>query len=377
MPVTPFTSNRGEPRGQIIVMVGLVMFLMIFAVGLVIDGGNGLAKRRATQNASDFAAMGGARVIAQYISGDTTNGSDANVQTAIENQVALNGGDPITFGSPDGPQYVSAAGALLGFVGDGTIPGPTCAADSDNCAAGVQVSTSRDWKPFFLGIFGVDTWATNAEATAKGGFSLAGPLPGTLFPAGISLAFFQTYPGCDGAVNSSPECAPQHLTPGNLNVPGGFGWLKFGAPTGASSKCKDFGLGMLDAGCDADAGFLQTEIGPPSNSFGCCTAVGLGGLDRIGSLPGNKVSADCSYYIDNEITVTVPIWDTAGGTGDGAWYHIVGYAGFQITGCSGGKNLEGVWRLPFFQGPVSTTPSCPSSVPDCDVPHNLGVQLVK
>jgi hypothetical protein len=57
------------------------------------------------------------------------------------------------------------------------------------------------------------------------------------------------------------------------------------------------------------------------------------------------------------ITVTVPIWDTAGGTGSNAWYHIVGFGGFQITGCSGGKNIEGVWRKAFFTGPVSLTPT--------------------
>ena len=49
------------------------------------------------------------------------------------------------------------------------------------------------------------------------------------------------------------------------------------------------------------------EIGPPSKTYGCCTAVGLpGSLDQIGSVPGNKVSADCDYYITKQITVTVP-----------------------------------------------------------------------
>jgi hypothetical protein len=96
-----------------------------------------------------------------------------------------------------------------------------------------------------------------------------------------------------------------------------------------------------------------------------------GSLDHIGSLPGNKVSADCSYWIDNEITVTVPIWDTAGGTGSNAWYHIVGFAGFQITACQGGKDVEGVWRKAFFTGPTTTTPSNPG------VPQALGVQLVR
>jgi putative Flp pilus-assembly TadE/G-like protein len=353
------SGSAPRASGQLIVLVAVVLALFLFAVGLVIDGGHGLAQRRSSQNASDFAALAGARVVAERLGGDTTNGTDANVRTAIANTVTANGGI-VSFGSPDGPRYVDASGLLLGYVGDG-MPAN---------AIGVTVKSSRDWTPFFLGVFGIDTWAASAEATAKGGFSLAGPPPGTLFPIGISSSFFKTYPFCAGEISADPSsaCFPQHLTPGNLNVPGGFGWLKFG--------CAGFGLGQEppanNGGCATSKPFLQGEIGPPSNTYGCCTAVGLAGsADKIGSLPGNKVSADCSYYVDNEITVTVAIWDTAGGTGPDAWYHIVGYAGFQLTGCSGGKNIEGVWRRPFFTGAVTST------IPENGVPQPLGVQLVR
>jgi hypothetical protein len=366
----PSLHRRGsDEQGQVIVLAGLVLALMIFGSGLAIDGGNGLAQRRAAQNAADFAAMAGARVVAQYIAGDTSNGTDANVVAAITTTIARNGGNTVTFGAPTGPQYVSATGALLGYIGTGAILGPTCTVSASGCAAGVQVSSNREWKPFFLGLFGVDKWSTSASATAKGGYSQGAPPPGSLFPAGISLAFFNTYPACDDEVGTKPACNPQHLTPGNLNVPGGFGWLKFG--------CDGYGLGQVPpanaGGCGNSKPFLQGEIGPPSLTYGCCTKVDPTHVapDQIGSLPGNKVSADCSYYIDNKITVTVPIWDTAGGTGSNAWYHIVGYAGFQITACSGGKDIEGVWRLPFFYGPVSVTPS------SSGVPQALGVQLVK
>ncbi len=81
-----------------------------------------------------------------------------------------------------------------------------------------------------------------------------------------------------------------------------------------------------------------------------------GSLDQIGSLPGNKASADCTYYIDNKVTVTVPVWDKAGGTGQNAWYHIVGFTGFQITACDGGKDIEGVYRQPMWYGPTTTSP---------------------
>jgi hypothetical protein len=92
-------------------------------------------------------------------------------------------------------------------------------------------------------------------------------------------------------------------------------------------------------------------------------------VDRIGSLTGNKASADCSYYIDNEIVVTVPVFDSAGGTGANAWYHIVGFAGFQLTDCNGGKDIQGVWRKQIFLGPTSATKT--------DEFSSLAVQLVK
>jgi hypothetical protein len=359
-----FTLRSGDdhPRGQIIVLAAFVMSLVVFAVGLVIDGGTGLAQRRAAQNASDFGALAGARIVAQRIGGDTVNGTDALVQQAITNAVVANGGMAPTFGAPDGPQYINDDGDLLGYVGAGM---PTD-------AAGVQVTSEREWKPFFLGFFGFDQLSTSADATAKGGFSLAGPPAGTVFPAGIALSFFTVHPvPCGGEISADPTdpCYPQNLTPGNLNVPGGFGWLTFGA----DRHCTGFGLGMIVDGCDQNTPFLNGEIGPPGNSYGCCTAVsGTFDLDRIGSLPGNKASADCSYYVDNEITVTVPIWDVAGGTGANGWYHIVGFAGFQITDCPGAKNLEGVWRLPMWGGPVSSTPTGTPGVPQA-----LGVQLVQ
>jgi hypothetical protein len=349
---------RDGARGQIIVLFALSLTVIVLGVGLVIDGGNAFAQRRGSQNASDFAALGGARVIAEWVDGDTTNGSDANVQSAINLAIAANGGRTLTYGAPSGPRYVDSNGGLLGYVGTGAIPAGT---------AGVQVTSDRQWRPFFASFFGATSWTATTTATAKGGYAQGGPTPGTLFPAGISLAFFQTYPFCDGDVSTNPSssCYPKHLTPGNLNVPGGFGWLSYG--------CAAYGLGQVGTdGCDNSKTFLQGEIGPPSESFGCCTVTGqAGSQDKIASLPGNKASADCSYYIDNEITVTMPIWDYAGGTGSNAWYHIVGFAGFQITGCSGGKDIEGVWRKAFFQGPVSTTPTGASGI------EALGVQLVK
>ena len=349
-----------DRRGQILVVFALASTLIILASGLVIDGGYALAQRRGAQNAADFAALAGARVIAEWVDGDTTNGTDANVQAAIANSIQANEATAITFGSPNGPVYVTSSGAPNGFVGTiggGAIPAGT---------VGVTVGSSRTWNPFFLGVAGFSNWTASAVATAKGGYSLAGP-PGDVFPAGVSQSTYETFPLCSGEVGSSTNCQPVHLTPGSLNVPGGFGWLKFGA----AGKCAGFGLGMINAGCDNSKPFLQSEIGPPANSYGCCTAVthGAAPADRIGSLPGNKASANCDYYINNKVQVTVPIWDVAGGSGANAWYHIVGFAGMQLTACNGGKDIEGVLRQVFFPGPTTTTRQPKGTA--------LGIELVR
>jgi Flp pilus assembly protein TadG len=352
------SAGRTRERGQVLALFALSATVLIMGMGLVVDGGGALVERRESQNTSDFAALAGARIVAQWIDesneGTVVHGVDANVRAAINASVDASGGTPITYGAPSGPYYVNERGANVGYVGTGVIPG----CHGSNCTGtqsptvGVTVPTSRSYRPYLLGVIGVTSWTASSTATARGGYADGAPV-GAIFPAAISLAFFETYPRCGGTLGSSPECLPVRLTPGNLNVPGGFGWLKFGAV----GQCEGFGLGMSKtAGCREDIPFLQEELGPPAKSYGCCTELsGDPDLDRIGSIPGNKAAADCDHYIRNEEVVTVPIWDYAGGTGSNGWYHITGFAGFQITGCEDGKNLSGVWRKKFFLGPTTAT----------------------
>lgn len=261
-------------RGQTLALFALIMaFVVIPAVGLVVDGGYALGQRREAQNASDFAALAGARIVAEKVANDTTNGTDANVQAAITNSIAVNKGSPVTFwtstskdannnpctatptGQPgcDFPYYVNSSGAFAGYVG--------AAAAIPSGSAGVRLNASRKWTPFFVGGI-VGNWTATATATAMGGYAAGGP-GGNVFPVGIAQAFFTGRQPCSGSspattnVNGSGTCDPQHLTPGSLNVPGGFGWLKFG--------CSGDGLGQgSDGGCANSKPFLQSEIGTGS-----------------------------------------------------------------------------------------------------------------
>ncbi len=344
----PARRSHGS-RGQVLVLFVLSLVSMVLMVGVVIDGGYGLAQRRAAQNASDFAALSGARVVAEWIAGNTVDGRDANVRAAISASIHANGGAPLTFGSPNGPQYVGSNGNATGWVGSGVIPAGT---------VGVTLNTERTWRPFFLSIAGINSWSASATATARGGYA-SGPPSGGVFPAGIAENFFVGRSTCSGPVSSDPSspCYVQHLTPGVLNVPGGFGWLKFG--------CPGYGLGQNSDGCGNSAGFLNGEIA--GNTYGCCTQVKLpGSADKIGSFPGNKAEAECSSVYGK--LVSIAVWDYADGTGSNAYYHIIGFTGFQVTGCPGAKNLDGVWRQPMTLGPTTTTPGFAG--------EGLGVELV-
>jgi hypothetical protein len=48
------------------------------------------------------------------------------------------------------------------------------------------------------------------------------------------------------------------------------------------------------------------------------------------SPPNGCTAADFASFIGQ--TVLLPIFDSFGGTGSGAWYHVYGYAGFRLTG---------------------------------------------
>ena len=130
------------------------------------------------QNGADLAALAGARVIAYFVSKDPSGlGTDANVVASINITVAANHLPSVTYGAPDGPRYVDIEGNQLAYVGTGTIPAAT---------AGVTVKTTKIWTPFFAGLFGASEWSTQADATARGGWRVGGPPPGSILPIGVS-----------------------------------------------------------------------------------------------------------------------------------------------------------------------------------------------
>lgn len=346
---------RTRSSGQMIVLFALSLVVLILLVGLVVDGGFAFAQRRGTQNAADFAATAGTRVVAQARVGDAANGTDTNVRAAIAAVLASNHAQPSAFDAATGPRYVDRSGNRLTFVGDPALAGAIPAT-----AQGVVVGAKTSWKPFFLGIIGVSNWTASADAVAISPSTNGG---GGVVPFGVSVSSVKG----PGALSVCPPgqtaeaCGTSHLTPGGLNIPGGFGWLKFGCYNRTDANGDHYGLGQVlpaaSGGCANNKPFLDNEWGTPPappNTYGCCTSVSAstaaGYGNDIGSLPGNKASVNdgtpgVNYVETNDLWVWVPIWDFANGNGSNGYYHIVGYSAFEIVHISGGKDIEGVLRL--------------------------------
>jgi hypothetical protein len=304
--------DASRQQGQAIALLAIALAAIVAGVAIVVDGGYAFAERRQSQNAADFAAMAGTRVVGQHLVHQSS--SAGNVTQAIQTTLAAN--DAVL----ESATYIDEAGNALGnVVGASSIPGN---------AFGVVVEAKTQWQPFLLGLVGITDWEAAAVATAK---SPGTSLGGGVMPVGVEQSAYDGLAACP--LTDLDNCLNQGITPGILNGPGQFGWLKFGIQ-GSGGKCDwTSSLGMLaDGGCQTSKTFLDSQIGPPADSHGCCTSVGqTGSVDLIGGLTGNEWG-DLSFYIDNGIPVWVPVWDSIAGNGANASYHIVGFGAIVFTG---------------------------------------------
>lgn len=319
-------SDRRQESGQVLVLFALSLTALILGTAVVVDGGFAFAQRRSTQNAADFAAMAGARILGMNKIGQPA-GTAANVRGAITETLAANNA---TLASA---QYVDTAGvAIRDVFPSGSIPSQ---------AFGIVVEARSEWRPFLLGVVGVIDWAASARATAR---TTGASLGGAMLPLGIRDTVYNNLEGCPQ--DDLVSCLDQNLTGGHLEIPGGFGWLSFGIH-GNGGKCDwDISLGMkADGGCQQNQVFLQSQIWPEPDSHGCCSEVGNppGSVDLVSTLTGNEWG-DLTHYIGPpSIPVWIPIWDRVENQGANAYYHIVGYGAIIFAASGDGNNEHARW----------------------------------
>ncbi len=213
-----FSADHDSQRGQALALFALALTAIVLGAAVVVDGGYAYAQRRQSQNAADFAALAGTRIVGQSLTGRPAGaGTAAYVESAINATLTAN--DAVLVEA----QYVDETGVAMGsVVGRSTIP---------DGAFGVVVDARTDWQPFLLGIIGITDWAASASATAMTPGASVG---GGVLPIGIEDTYFDGLASCEST--DLDDCLQQPLTPGHQIGPGSFGWLSFGLQ-GNGGKC--------------------------------------------------------------------------------------------------------------------------------------------
>lgn len=251
------------------------MMAVLAMLGLVLDGGLILSRRRMMQNAADAGALAGAWELAP-------GGTDSEVNSRIqEYAVTRNGATSFTATyEPDGTA-----------VGSGSIPPGT---------EGVAVEAQITNQTVIAGIIGIDQLTVGANATASYG-SVAEMTQG-VYPIGVEwedFLFGQTYDLFDS------------------DAPGNFGWLSWTGCTNVPCLCTS-----LTPPGDSETYVNPNDPGDHTLSIG----------DWVESGPGTKnsqcIRAQLDDFIANETPITVVVWDQVQGGGANAEYRIAGFAMF-------------------------------------------------
>ena len=179
------------------------------------------------------------------------------------------------------------------------------AARSRTTAVGVKVSSTRTWSPYFLGIVGFSSWSASADADGQGRLLRRRTgrqrLPGRhrrelLQDLSVLLGQGQlraAQPVLPAAPDAGQPQRPGRLRMAQVRLRRLSAWARIRRrmPAAVATRSRS----------------SRARSGrPPTATAAVPLSKIPGSADKIGNLPGNKVSADCSYYIDNQITVTVP-----------------------------------------------------------------------
>ncbi len=309
-------TRRDGERGQALVIMAISLTVVLAGAAMVIDGGNAMAQQRGTQNATDAAALAGALVIAEKMSGDSR--VDADVVTAMSQSFSSNG--QTMMGTS---HYVAFDQTVVGTVGrGGSIPSE---------ADGIKATGQRTFDTFLAGIAGQNTWTAGAEATA-----LAGGLRSTCAAndgCGVMpVTFSIPITSCDGssrplrltvdwplttlstALNDSSG-EYMSIVPLCKNGPGGVGWLDFDCGNNLASVILNPCHGAFDIPT-----WLHTESGNVNNVENAMNTY----QDTVIVVP--MFDATCR----DVPTTGLPADCTDAGDGDNIWYHIPRFAHFLL-----------------------------------------------
>jgi Flp pilus assembly protein TadG len=300
------TTHHGDyrdDRGQVLVIVGVALLVLIAMIGLVLDGGSAYAQRRSQQNASDLAALAGAN--AYLLTNDVVAAQNAALAVTEAN------------GWKHGT--------------DGIVV--TVTTDGSSNGARVTVDVDAPHHNAFGSVIGLATSPVGTTATAVSGFpdTAEGAAPmifneDVFGPDGIALAQYSN-PLAPFAFNGKEGDAPED--------PDGFTWTNYGTGNVSTDDVRD----IIDG----------TDVITKTLAFGEY----IGQHNQGGH---TALFGDVNDHLSG-MDLVVPVVDDNG--------HFQGWSTFHVVSAHGGsqKQIIGYFTEPFQNqqlsiGGDSTTCAC-------------------
>jgi Flp pilus assembly protein TadG len=302
-------SSRGDRSedGVVLLWVALMMVALIGMGALVIDVGAAYVERRQLQNGADAAALA--------VAADCALG-DCQDESATANAFADSNAND------NASNIDSVCGAGPGLAACATPPSGTAGATGY-----VQVTTSThnpanadDTQVRFFLAPVLDAANVGATVHATAAAAWGPPAAASTIPLIFSFCEFAEL---GGSVNPPVFPSGTAIISFHGSVPAGT------CPAGPSGADLPGGFGWLDAGGDCEAD------------------IDAGGW--VDDKTGNGVPNGCDPADWRNVEVLLPVYDQTNGlTGSNGEYHVIGFAGFRITG----------YRFPGNRWPDSF-PDCP------------------
>jgi hypothetical protein len=348
------TTQFENERGQSAILIALMLVALISFLGLIFDGSNAYAQRRWMQNSADAGALAGARVLLNR--GGNTQFDEIAIYNAVSTFANANGA-PNSFEA----RFLDDTGTPFGvpLPGNHGIP-----QNGGNYPAGIQVTTFKTFRTFFLGVLNQGNAGVDAVAAVLTGNA---SVPG-LMPIAVPRCFVDPSDPPNPALCGSSPITVDHpiVGQGAQNPADGDSWRGIINlhdrldPSGTTEVDTCPGTSSSGNGSDdgkkKDAEYYINERGYHNE----CGPVDYN--QQIDVLTGNSNgtggshSYDLAGYKVGDIIYVCVYPEGTVGTGTKEYAQCIGFASMQITAIDS-NNMRAIWTGTFVtSGPIDTNP---------------------
>jgi hypothetical protein len=279
----------GGESGQVIPLVACLAMVLVLFAALAINIGQWYDTDSGLQKAADLSAIAGAQYLASNGS-LTTDGYPCTVAAGVTTAVGC----------------AQTVAALNGMTGAETAAASQITVNGNNA---IKVVTTHQHES---GIFFSSTRQASATAVVGGIAGAGNPFPATFI--------YSSW------VNNTQTHV--NFVFGTAQVPGAFNLIQACGPGGGGGSPSEQQL-ITCFQCTQTYTIQNDSLTPDTLPGSCGTVTPLCTGNVIGSDPGNNLNKNVMDAINSSLSgkvVLIPAYDTTQGGGNGATYHVVGFA---------------------------------------------------